>query len=68
MYLQKNGRCFSLDKTTDGGIKFLRRPKLATVSGDGFYLRRGSDIYHGEGVLLGKSSPFRNIPVLGWLL
>ena len=28
MYLQKNGRCFALDKTNDGAIKFLPRPKL----------------------------------------
>ena len=68
MYLQKNGRCFALDKTTDGAIKFRPRPKLAGVHGNGLYLRRGGDIYHGEGLLLGKSSPFRNIPVLGWLL
>ena len=67
-YFQKNGHCFALTKTTDGGIKFQPRPKLATVSGDGLYLRHGSDIYYGEGLLLGKSSPFRNIPVLGWLL
>ena len=68
MYLQKNGRCFALDKTTDGAIKFQPRPKLAGVHGNGLYLRHGGDIYHGEGLLLGKSSPFRNIPVLGWLL
>ena len=68
MYFQKDGRCFALNKTTDGGIKLLPRPKLAAVPGDGLYLCRGSDIYHGEGLLLGKSSPFRNIPILGWLL
>ena len=68
MYFQKNGRCFALNKTTDGGIKLLPRPKLATVRGNGLYLRHGSDIYHGEGLLLGEKSPFRNIPVLGWLL
>ena len=68
MYLQKNGRCFALDKTTDGAIKFRPRPKLAGVHGNGLYLRRGGDIYYGDGLLLGKSSPFRNIPVLGWLL
>ena len=68
MYFQKKGRCYALSKTTDGGIKFRPRPKLAGVRGDGLYLRHGSDIYHGEGLLLGKNSPFRNIPVLGWLL
>ena len=68
MYFQKKGRCYALSKTTDGGIKFHPRPKLAGVRGNGLYLRHGSDIYHGEGLLLGKNSPFRNIPVLGWLL
>ena len=68
MYLQKKGRCYTLSKTTDGGIKFQPRPKLPGVHGNGLYLRRGSDIYHGEGLLLGKNSPFRNISVLGWLL
>ena len=68
MYLQKKGRCFALNKTTDGAIKFCPRPKLAGVHGNGLYLRRGGDLYYGEGLLLGKNSPFRNIPVLGWLL
>ena len=67
MYLQKKGRCFALAKTTDGAIKFCPGPKLAGVHGNGLYLRCGRDIYHGEGLLLGKSSLFRNIPVLGWL-
>ena len=68
MYLQKKDRCYELNKTMDGGIKLRPRPKLAGVRGDGLYLRHGSDIYHGEGLLLGERSPFRNIPVLGWIL
>ena len=68
MYLQKKGRCFSLNKTMDGGIKLRPRPKLAGVHGDGLYLRHGSNIFHGEGLILGKNSPFKNIPVLGWIL
>ena len=68
MYLQKKGHCYALNKTTDGGIKFVPRPKLTGVRGDGLYLRRGSGIYHGEGLILGDKSPFRNIPILGWIL
>ena len=68
MYLQKNGRCFALNKTTDGAIKFCPRPKLAGVHGNGLYLRRGGNIQYGEDLLLGKNSHFRKIPVLGWLL
>ena len=67
MYLQKNGRCSALAKTTDRA-KFCPRPKLVGVRGNGLYLRRGGDIYHREGLLLGKNSPLRNTPVLGWLL
>ena len=67
MYLQKKGRSFALNKTTDGAIKFCLRPKLAGVHGKGLYLHRGGDLYCG-GFLLGKNSPFRNISVLGWLL
>ena len=65
MYLQKKGRCFALNKTTDGAIKFCPRPKLAGVHGNGLYLRRGGDLYCGEGLFLGKNSPFCNVPILG---
>ena len=34
MYFQKKGRCYALSKTTDGGIKFRPRPKLAGVRGN----------------------------------
>ena len=68
MYLQKNGRCFALDKTADGAIKFIPRPKLASVHGNGLYLRHGGDKHYGEGVLFGENSHFHKIPVLGWLL
>ena len=69
MYLQKHGRCYALHKTGDGGMMLRPRPQLTGVRGDGLYLRRGgSRIYHGEGLLLGERSPFRNIPILGWIL
>ena len=68
MYLQKDGRCFSLHKLADGGMKVLPRPKLSGIDGNGLYLRRGADIFYGDGLLLGEQSPFRNIPILGWIL
>ena len=67
MYLQKHGRCFGLDKCGNG-LKFTPRPKLAGIQGDGLYIRVGSRVYHGQGLILGSKSPFRNIPILGWLL
>ena len=68
MYLQKNGRCFALDKTTDGAIKFIPRPKLAGAHGNGLYLLHGGVIHDGDGLLFGKNSPFCKKTVLGWLL
>ena len=41
---------------------------LPGVHGDGLYLKRGSSIYNGEGLLLGSTSPFKNIPILNLLL
>ena len=38
------------------------------VAGDGLFLKHGNDISDGAGLLMGKNSPFKNIPVLGWLL
>jgi len=36
--------------------------------GNGVYLKQGSQIISGEGLLLGPNSPLKNIPILGWLL
>ena len=38
------------------------------VEGDGLFLKYGNDISDGAGLFMGKNSPFKNIPVLGWLL
>ena len=38
------------------------------VCGDGLFVKQGSQIYDGRGLLLGKNSPFKNIPILGLLL
>ena len=70
MYLQKDGRSYDLKKTRDGSMNISPRPNLTGVQGDGLYLRRrGSGIVHrGEGLILGPNSPFKSIPILGWIL
>ena len=35
---------------------------------NGLYLRHDGHIYRGEGILLGKNSPFKDIPILGLIL
>ena len=32
---------------------------------NGLYLKHEGQIYRGEGILLGKNSPFKNFPILG---
>ena len=69
MYLRKEGKCYDLKKSVDGAMQISPRPKLTGVCGDGLYLRYpGSGIHSGEGFILGKNSPFKNIPILGWIL
>ena len=43
-------------------------PHPRFVEGDGLFLKHGNDISDGAGLLMVKNSPFKNIPVLGWLL
>ena len=48
------------------GLYLTPHPRF--VEGDGMFLKHGEDISDGAGLLMGKNSPFKNIPVLGWLL
>ena len=48
------------------GLYLAPHPRF--VEGDGLFLKRGDDISDGAGLLMGKNSPFKNIPVLGWLM
>ena len=68
MYLQRSGRCFDL-KRKENGILITPRPQLpGTLGQDGLFVRVGPTLYDGHGLLLGSNSPFRKIPILGWIL
>jgi len=67
MFLRKGGLCYRVRKTHGNGI-YLRRLSpylLPGVYSDGLYLNHMGTIYHGEGLVLGPNSPFKNIPNLG---
>ena len=49
------------------GLQLIPK-KLRGTCGDGLFLKHGSKIYDGRGLLLGKNSPFKNIPILGLIL
>ena len=67
LYLHKSGHSLKITPIRGRGIKLMPR-KLHGVNGDGLYLKRGVHIYDGRGLLLGKNSPFKNIPLLNLLL
>ena len=66
-YIQKGGHCYRLHTVEGDGLLLNPRPRLRTV-GDGLFLKQGHNVYDGEGLLLGPHSPFKNIPILGWIL
>ena len=66
LFLQMHGKCYQVQKCDGDGLYLAPHPPL--VKGDGLFLKSGSDISDGAGLLMGKNSPFKNIPILGWLL
>jgi len=68
LYLHKSGHCVKVEPVEGNGLYLTPHSRLAGVRGDGLYLKRGSSIYKGNGLLLGTHSPFKNIPILKWIL
>ena len=66
LYLHKHDKCYRVQKCKGNGPYLAPHPRF--VEGDGMFLKHGDDINDGAGLLMGKNSPFKNIPVLGWLL
>ena len=68
LYLQMLGHCVKIDPVRGNGLYLIPHKKLRGIAGDGLYLKRCSTIQDGSGLLLGKNSPFKNIPILNLLL
>ena len=72
VYIRKGKHCYRAYPVKGDGLFLSRhRGKGAGVPpslGDGLFLRHGRNVHDGQGLLLGRNSPFENIPVLGWLL
>ena len=65
LYLHKHAKYYRVQKMKGDGLYLAPHQRL--VEGDGLFLKHGEDISDGAGLLMGKNSPFKNIPVLGWL-
>ena len=66
LFLHKHDKCYRVQKMKGNGLYLAPHPRF--VEGDGLFLKHGEDISDGAGLLMGKNSPFKNIPALGWLL
>ena len=66
LYLHKHDKCYRVQKMKGDGLYLAPHPHI--VEGNGLFLKHGADISDGAGLLMGKNSLFKNIPVLGWLL
>lgn len=68
LYLGKRGRGVSQIHLVEGGGLYLSPLFHPEGDYDGLYMTHDDKIYKGSGLILGKDSPFRNIPILGWIL
>ena len=67
LYLGKRGRGVSKIHLVEGGGLYLSPLFHPGEDYDGLWMEDGNQTY-GAGLILGEDSPFRNIPLLGWLL
>ncbi len=67
VYIQKGRHCYQAHPVEGNGL-FLSPHGRRLAAGDGLFLKQGHNVYSGEGLILGRDSPFKNIPILGWLL
>ena len=68
LYLHKSGHCVKIRSIKGRGLELTPSRKPVGIFGDGLYLKQGSRIYDGRGLLLGPNSPFKKIPILSFLL
>jgi len=69
LYLFKRGNCIKVDPVKGNGLYLRSHHSGSSTKGDGLYIKRGDSLESvGDGLILGKNSPFKNIPILGWIL
>ena len=66
LYLHKLGHCVKIDPVRENGLYFT--PHKKNFWSDGLYLKHGSTIQDGSGLILGPNSHFKNIRILNLLL
>ena len=65
LYLFKRGHCIKVEPVKGNGLYLTTHSsKIHAYVGDGLYLKRVGAVHNGEGLILGKNSPFKNVPIL----
>ena len=70
LYLIKQGHHMRVYPVQDNGL-YLQEHSDSTLNGvveDGLYLKRDNINENAEGIVFADNSPFKNIPILGWIL
>ena len=70
LFIKKGNHCYQINPVKGKGLYLSphRVGIIPTSYGDGLFLKHGQDIHDGKGLILGANSPFKNIPILGWIL
>ena len=68
IFVQKGNHCYQAHPVEGNGLFLSPRGRRLAETGDGLFLKHGNNIQEGKGLILGKNSPFKNIPILGWVL
>ena len=68
-FLHKNRSWYKLTPHAKGrGLYLSPHPTFPGHYGNGLYVKRGTDISDGSGLILGPNSPFKHIPILNLIL
>lgn len=68
VFIQKGNHCYQAHPVEGNGLFLSPHGRRLAAVGDGLFLKHGNNVESGEGLILGKNSPFKNIPILGWIL
>ena len=69
-YLIKGGHCMKVYPVQSNGLylKTTRPFSSYAVFEDGLYLKRGENVDKGEEIAFAENGPFKNNPILAWIL
>ena len=68
VFVQKGNHCYQAHPVEGDGLFLSPHGRRLAMVGDGLFLKHGDNVQDGRGLILGENSPFKNNPILGWVL